>query len=201
MYKDTLYKSAYFKRLEQIKNKNSDIYQTFFVHPEGPDSDVLSPKLKELIIIAVAHTTGCPYYVKLHVNHAENKVVSKEEAVKVIKLTAALKAGADIAHGVVSLNVFSKVDQGRVYRSVYFHKLQAFSSLSKAASKAFTEFSHRHEQPSLLEAKEKALIAVAVACASGCTHCMDLHLKNAKNSGATNKEIAGACHFPNFVEK
>src|SRR5699024_7898226 len=181
MYKDTLYKSAYYKRLEQIKNKNSDIYQTFFVHPEGPDSDVLSPKLKQLIIIAVAHTTGCPYYVKLHVNHAENKVVSKEEAVKVIKLTAALKAGADIAHGVVSLNVFSKVDQGRVYRSVYFHKLQAFSSLSKVASKAFTNSSLRLRKQGYFKAKEKGPFESSVAGPSGCTNCFAFNLIIANN--------------------
>lgn len=66
----------------------------------------LSVKEKELIAIAVAHTTGCPYCIDIHTKGAKKAKATKEEVAESIMVAAALKAGSALAHGVNALIAF-----------------------------------------------------------------------------------------------
>lgn len=56
-------------------------------------------RYKELIALAVALTTQCPYSLEVHRTNALNAGVSEGEIAEVIFLTAAMRATAAIAHG------------------------------------------------------------------------------------------------------
>jgi len=59
----------------------------------------VSIKNKELIAIAVAHTTQCPYCIEIHVKNARKAGASDEEIAETIFVAAALRAGAAVVHG------------------------------------------------------------------------------------------------------
>ncbi|CAZ87240.1 putative Alkylhydroperoxidase AhpD [Thiomonas arsenitoxydans] len=59
----------------------------------------LSVHTKELIALAVAHTTQCPYCIQIHVDRARKAGCSDAEIAEAVLVTAALRAGAAVTHG------------------------------------------------------------------------------------------------------
>jgi AhpD family alkylhydroperoxidase len=56
-------------------------------------------KYKELMAVAVALTTQCPYCIEIHGNRAREAGASEQEMAEVVTVAAALRAGAAITHG------------------------------------------------------------------------------------------------------
>lgn len=56
-------------------------------------------KYKELMAIAVALTTQCPYCIELHRQEALKAGASKKELAEVVFVASALRAGGAITHG------------------------------------------------------------------------------------------------------
>ena len=56
-------------------------------------------KYKELMAIAVALTTQCPYCIELHSNKAREIGASDPEIAEAVLIAAALRAGGSITHG------------------------------------------------------------------------------------------------------
>lgn len=56
-------------------------------------------KYKELMALAVAFTTQCPYCIELHSNKARETGASDREIAESVLVAAALRAGGAITHG------------------------------------------------------------------------------------------------------
>jgi AhpD family alkylhydroperoxidase len=56
-------------------------------------------KYKELMAVAVALTTQCPYCIEIHSKKAREAGASDPEIAEVVAVAAALRAGAAITHG------------------------------------------------------------------------------------------------------
>ncbi len=56
-------------------------------------------KYKELMAVAVALTTQCPYCLEIHKKHAVDAGATQEELAEVTFVAAALRAGAAVVHG------------------------------------------------------------------------------------------------------
>jgi AhpD family alkylhydroperoxidase len=56
-------------------------------------------KYKELMAIAVAFTTQCPYCIEIHSGRAREAGASENEIAEAVVVAAALRAGAAITHG------------------------------------------------------------------------------------------------------
>lgn len=56
-------------------------------------------KYKELMAVAVALTTQCPYCIEIHANRAREAGASTQELSEVVLVAAALRAGGAITHG------------------------------------------------------------------------------------------------------
>ena len=56
-------------------------------------------KYKELMAIAVALTTQCPYCIEIHRQGALKAGVTAQELAEAVHVAAALRAGAAITHG------------------------------------------------------------------------------------------------------
>lgn len=63
----------------------------------------LPGKTKELIAVAVAHTTQCAYCIKSHTKNALKKGATEEEIMEAIWVAAEMRAGGAYAHSVVAL--------------------------------------------------------------------------------------------------
>ena len=64
----------------------------------------LPEKTKQLIAVAVAHVTQCPYCIKSHTRHAMRKGASREEIMEAIWVAAEMRAGGAYAHSVISID-------------------------------------------------------------------------------------------------
>jgi AhpD family alkylhydroperoxidase len=56
-------------------------------------------KYKELMAIAVAFTTQCPYCIEIHSKKAREAGASEQEISEAVFVAAALRAGAAVTHG------------------------------------------------------------------------------------------------------
>ncbi|WP_298485874.1 carboxymuconolactone decarboxylase family protein [uncultured Maribacter sp.] len=63
------------------------------------EDGAIPKKFKELIAIAVALTTQCPYCLEIHKKKAVDTGASKEELAEVTFIAEALRAGAAVVHG------------------------------------------------------------------------------------------------------
>lgn len=193
MSNESLYQKSYFSRLGEFSDLTPDTFK-FFIRFDhyALKGGVIDSKLKELIAIAVAHTTGCPYCIDLHVKKAKSLGTSKEEMAEAIMVATALKAGSALAHGVNALNSFDNVEEEELYKKSYFNRLKEYSHLNGDVFAAFVDFDQQALKAGLLSVKEKELIAVAVAHTTGCPYCIDIHTKGAKRAQAVKEEVAEA---------
>ncbi|MDB6038397.1 MAG: uncharacterized protein JWM99_2238 [Verrucomicrobiales bacterium] len=60
-------------------------------------------KYKELIAVAVALTTQCPYCIEIHSANARKAGATEAELVEAAMIAAALRAGAAVTHGTHAL--------------------------------------------------------------------------------------------------
>ena len=65
-------------------------------------------KYRELIAVAVALTTQCPYCVEVHAKAAKRAGASREELSETTFLAAALRAGGAATHGAMALKFFDQ---------------------------------------------------------------------------------------------
>lgn len=68
----------------------------------------LSTKVKQLIAVAVAHTTQCPYCIRGHTQGAVNAGATDEEIMEAIWVAAEMRAGAAYAHSTIALDTLDK---------------------------------------------------------------------------------------------
>lgn len=69
---------------------------------------VLDEKTKQLIAVAVAHVTQCPYCIQSHVPQAMRKGASKQEIMEAIWIAAEMRAGAAYAHANIAMVAMNK---------------------------------------------------------------------------------------------
>ena len=65
-------------------------------------------KHRELIAVAVACTTQCPYCIEVHSKAARVAGATREELVEAAFLAAALRAGGAATHGAMALKFFDQ---------------------------------------------------------------------------------------------
>jgi AhpD family alkylhydroperoxidase len=70
-------------------------------------------KTKQLIAVAVAHVTQCPYCIRSHTRTALQQGASGEEIMEAIWVAAEMRAGGAYAHSVLALETIAEVERGR----------------------------------------------------------------------------------------
>lgn len=74
----------------------------------GRDDGAIPKKYRELIAIAVAATTQCPYCIEAHAKGAKAAGATREEVAEAALLAAALRAGGAATHGTLALKFFDQ---------------------------------------------------------------------------------------------
>ena len=70
----------------------------------------LGKKTKQLIAVAVAHVTQCPYCIRGHTKAALRAGASREEVMEAIWVAAEMRAGAAYAHASLALDAMAAID-------------------------------------------------------------------------------------------
>ena len=68
----------------------------------------LDEKTKQLIAVAVAHVTQCPYCIDSHTKVAKRKGASSEEVMEAIWVAAEMRAGGAYAHSILALHALGE---------------------------------------------------------------------------------------------
>lgn len=75
----------------------------------GRDGGAIPRKYRELMALAVACTTQCPYCLDVHTRAAKRAGATREEVAEAAFISAALRAGAAVTHGALTLKLFDKL--------------------------------------------------------------------------------------------
>ena len=74
----------------------------------GREDGAIPRKYRELIAVAVAIATQCPYCIDAHAKAAKKAGASREELAEASFLVAALRAGAAATHGTMALKLYDE---------------------------------------------------------------------------------------------
>jgi AhpD family alkylhydroperoxidase len=86
------------------------IHDAFTSFSERVFADGALPvKTKQLIAVAAAHITQCPYCIRGHTKAALRHGASSEEIMEAIWVAAEMRAGAAYAHSVLALDTIDEV--------------------------------------------------------------------------------------------
>jgi AhpD family alkylhydroperoxidase len=81
-----------------------DIHAAFEAFSRQVFADgALPAKTKQLIAVAVAHVTQCPYCIRGHTKAALRQGATAEEMMEAIWVAAEMRAGGAYAHSIISL--------------------------------------------------------------------------------------------------
>jgi AhpD family alkylhydroperoxidase len=70
----------------------------------------LPQKTKQLIAVAVAHVTQCPYCIRGHTEAATRKGATEQELMEAIWVAAEMRAGAAYAHSVIAIDAMHRAE-------------------------------------------------------------------------------------------
>ena len=95
------------QKRRQLSPDTEEAFQSFSkaVFAEG----ALSAKLKQIIAVAVAHTTQCPYCIKGHTRAAMRMGASEKELMEAIWVAAEMRAGGAYAHSILAIEEMQNV--------------------------------------------------------------------------------------------
>jgi AhpD family alkylhydroperoxidase len=83
-----------------------EVYGAFRAFSQRVFADgALPSKTKELIAVAVAHVTQCPYCIRGHTELALKKGASGQEIMEAIWVAAEMRAGGAFAHSLLAVEV------------------------------------------------------------------------------------------------
>ena len=95
-----MYSLSNLSKLGNIGKLAPEAMSAFRAYDKAALSDGAIPKkYKELMAIAVALTTQCPYCIEVHRKNAIEAGVTETELAEAIHVAAALRAGAAVTHG------------------------------------------------------------------------------------------------------
>jgi AhpD family alkylhydroperoxidase len=69
----------------------------------------LPSKTKELIAVAVAHVTQCPYCIRGHTEEARKQGATEQEVMEAIWVAAEMRAGAAYAHASLAIDTMNRL--------------------------------------------------------------------------------------------
>ena len=93
------------QRRKELAPEINDAFERF--SREVFKAGALPEKTKQLIAVAVAHTTQCPYCIAGHTRLAKRRGASDEEIMEAIWVAAEMRAGGAYAHSTIALHTLA----------------------------------------------------------------------------------------------
>jgi AhpD family alkylhydroperoxidase len=94
-----MYDMASVKKIKSMKEAAPDVMAAFTAFDAAAFADGAIPsKTKELIAIAVAVTTQCPYCIEIHAKRAKAAGCTDAEITEASMVAAAIRAGGAVTH-------------------------------------------------------------------------------------------------------
>lgn len=95
-----MYDMANMKKLGKFGELAPEAWNGFLAFDRAVMADGAIPaKMKELMAVAVAVTTQCPYCIEIHTKKAMKAGCTEAELAEAVLVAAALRAGGAVTHG------------------------------------------------------------------------------------------------------
>jgi AhpD family alkylhydroperoxidase len=99
-----MYDMKHLSKLKKLGELAPDAWKGFVAFDEAAFKDGAIPlKYKELMAVAVALTTQCPYCIDIHSGNAQRAGATGAELVEAAMVAASLRAGAAVTHATHAL--------------------------------------------------------------------------------------------------
>ena len=99
-----MYDKAKLGHLKKMQQLAPEVMKAFWAFDQAAVADGAIPvKYKELIAIAVAVTTQCPYCIDIHTGNARKAGATDTEIVEATMVAASLRAGGAVTHAAHAL--------------------------------------------------------------------------------------------------
>jgi AhpD family alkylhydroperoxidase len=99
-----MYDMKHLAKLKKLGELAPEAFQAFVALDEAPFKyGVIPLKYKELMAVAIALTTQCPYCIEIHAKKAKKAGATEQELAETTLVAASLRAGAAITHGTHTL--------------------------------------------------------------------------------------------------
>ena len=160
-------------------------------------AESLTPRLTALVRLAIALSIPNRDMAKEAVEHAR-AVASDGEIAEAVFVACELKAGAATAYGRL---VFKFTDPNGCDSGSHdpAEDRAYMDHFRKADPEAYKSLIHRiataHGSGSRLSTRDYELIAVACATVSRCIYCIEKHSRDAKQAGASDRDLADVVHL------
>ncbi len=103
------YHSDDLKRLHKLRELKPETFDSFVEFDRKAFADGALPvKVKELIAVATAHITQCPYCIDVHTKRAKKAGASETEVAEAIFVAMALRAGGSWAHSAIAMHALEE---------------------------------------------------------------------------------------------
>jgi AhpD family alkylhydroperoxidase len=101
---NTMYDMKNLTKLKKLGELAPEAFKGFVAFDEAVFKEGAIPlKYKELMAVAVALTTQCPYCIEIHSKKAKKAGVTEQELAETTLIAAALRAGGAVTHGTHTL--------------------------------------------------------------------------------------------------
>ena len=105
---DSVYPIATSELIDRRKKAAPEIHDAFQAFSREAFADgALPEKTKQLIAVAVAHATQCPYCIRGHARLAQRRGASEQEIMEATWVAAEMRAGGAYAHSVIALEALA----------------------------------------------------------------------------------------------
>ena len=102
---DHFYPTDGMKGLKKLRELKPDVFQAFVDFDKKAFAEgALSVKVKELIAVATAHVTQCPYCIDVHTKRAVAAGATETEIAETAFVAMAMRAGGAFAHSTIALH-------------------------------------------------------------------------------------------------
>ena len=99
-----MYTKEHLSKLKKMDALAPQVMKAFWAFDKAAVAEGAIPvKYKELIAVAVALTTQCPYCIEIHSNNARKAGATEAEMVEAAMVAAALRAGGAVTHATHAL--------------------------------------------------------------------------------------------------
>jgi AhpD family alkylhydroperoxidase len=99
-----MYNKQNLAKLKEMDALAPDVMKAFWAFDKAAVADGAIPvKYKELIAVAVALTTQCPYCIDIHSGNARKAGATDAEITEAAMVAASLRAGAAVTHATHAL--------------------------------------------------------------------------------------------------
>lgn len=100
-----MYNKSNLAKLKKMDSLAPEVMKAFWAFDKAAlAAGAIPVKYKELIAVAVAHTTQCPYCIDVHAANARRAGATETELVETAMVAAALRAGAAVTHATHTLS-------------------------------------------------------------------------------------------------